>query len=27
VQRHLEDLRTAVRTVEERAREAGLGHG
>jgi IclR family transcriptional regulator, mhp operon transcriptional activator len=27
VQRHLEDLRTAVRTVEQRAREAGLGHG
>jgi IclR family mhp operon transcriptional activator len=25
VQRHLEDLRTAVRTVEERARAAGLG--
>ena len=27
VQRHLEDLRTAVRTVEERAQAAGLGHG
>jgi IclR family mhp operon transcriptional activator len=26
VQRHLDDLRTAVRTVEERARVAGLGH-
>jgi IclR family transcriptional regulator, mhp operon transcriptional activator len=26
VQRHLEDLRTAVRTVEERARAAGVGH-
>jgi len=26
VQRHLADLRTAVRTVEERARAAGLGH-
>jgi IclR family mhp operon transcriptional activator len=25
VQRHLDDLRTAVRTVEERARAAGLG--
>lgn len=27
VRRHLEDLRTAVRTVEARARAAGLGHG
>ena len=27
VQRHLDDLRAAVRTVEERARAAGLGHG
>ncbi|WP_324276616.1 helix-turn-helix domain-containing protein [Blastococcus brunescens] len=27
VERHLDDLRAAVRTVEDRARAAGLGHG
>jgi IclR family mhp operon transcriptional activator len=27
VARHLEDLRAAVRTVEERARAAGFGGG
>jgi IclR family mhp operon transcriptional activator len=27
VQRHLKDLQDAVRTVEERARAAGLGTG
>ena len=27
VQRHLDDLRTAVRTVEKRARDAGMGSG